>query len=1010
MLSNLLQGFDNWVAQKVQPRPQVRFQNTIRRAGQGLKKFGGEVAQVPLGFAKGISRILTGKHPQRKDIQVGPIPMPYYPPGIPPLQHISEEEKRFLEEEYIAEPANRPIYLNRKNLGQEIAQIPLGFAKGVGRIVSPERTRAIEESIQTKSFKPLQASFQKQGKELAQQYGGPEGAINLTLSFGPSAIKAPKVRFQALKNLIQPAETVVGRLSGQLKNVLTKTADIGEVEAAKRVSDLMKGSLNKLSRSERFNLFDSLEGRAKPLNEKVAKAFQITRTITDEIGQKAKDIGVQVRRKMTIEPPTKTIPETATMAKGTDPLAQEARKYKSAEEFTKAFQSEIKHGEYWHITDNPSFKINKELGPRDLSSLATGKMDKGKLMVTSDIGYWNAEFPSRKFAAKLDFSQVKPEDYYQVNRGFGNEFFVKDPSKVRVEKVIPIEQAIKEHSEFQKVLEGTIKSKSQLTDFYNKVVKEAETKLPTELTSLQRQKLNEGKAITGRFKVPFEPRANYYPHAQVMPDLLEGGLKTDIAENIVRLKIKPDLVSANVFIDDYKEFIKSGKKTDSLIKYMVETGQSKNAAEALNNLQRFRQRTIKRQGSLEYSREVDLPFYDPDPSRALPGFVASTSKRLEQIKAFGQGNEVINKLILDIRNSGGDADLARTATDKILNMINESATPGAKASRFLRTIQGFKLGLAAIPNSTQGVLNSLLYADLRGVAAGIKGLLTRSGREYAQRSGAALESVVREAGRETGALSKFLKLVGFSSTEQANRIVASNAGRSYGQRLFNTLIKSPDKVRPARILQELGIDVKKALQAGKLSEDDILMMGKKFSDITQFRSRPQDLPLFASTNTGKVFFQFKSFIYGQTRLLHKATIQEIANKNFGRATRNLLILSTIFPLIGEAIADIRSLITGRERKTKGLARYFEDIGQVGALGILSDTLQAGSYGRGTEFIAGPTFSDVGELINIAGGPNKGKNLGKFLTRKIPIVGSRLSQTFFPKKKETIPTGNLLKLR
>lgn len=908
VISNLLQGFDNWIAQKVQPRPQVRFQNTIRRAGRGLKKFGGEVAQVPL-----------------------------------------------------------------------------GFAKGIGRIVSSERTKAVEESIQAKSFKPLQASFQKQGKELAQQYGGPAGAMNLALSFGPSAIKAPKVRFQALKNLIQPAETVVGRLSGELKNVLTKTADVGEVEAAKRVSDLMKGNLNKLSRVERFNLLDSLEGRAKPLNEKVVKAFQITRTITDEIGQKAKDIGVQVRRKMTIEPPTKTIPEMATMAKGTDPLAQEAKKYKGAEEFKQMLKQQLdktgndifRGGNYaYHVSEHPNLTELK--GTKSIGGV-THAFGSGASLQRSGTVYM------------IDLSKLPPETINRAGNAMRISGDIPNNAIVNLGKKkvnVPFDIA---------------------TAFYNQAVK-AETKLPTELTSLQRQKLGEGKSITGRFKVPFEPRANYYPHAQIMPDMLEKGLKADVAENIVRLKIKPDIKTAEIFIDDYKEFIKSGKKTDSLIKYMVETGQSKNAAEALNNLQRFRQRTIKRQGSLEYSREVDLPFYDPDPSRALPGFVASTSKRLEQIKEFGQGNEVINKLILDIRNSGGDADLARTATDKILNMINESATPGAKASRFLRTIQGFKLGLAAIPNSTQGVLNSLLYADLRGVAAGIKGLLTRSGREYAQRSGAALESVVREAGRETGALSKFLKLVGFSSTEQANRIVASNAGRSYGQRLFNTLIKSPDKVRPARILQELGIDVKKALQAGKLSEDDILMMGKKFSDITQFRSRPQDLPLFASTNTGKVFFQFKSFIYGQTKLLHKATIQEIANKNFGRATRNLLILSTIFPLIGEAIADIRSLITGRERKTKGLTRYFENIGQVGALGILSDTLQAGTYGRGTEFIAGPTFSDVGELINIAGGPNKGKNLGKFLTRKIPIVGSRLSQTFFSKKKETIPTGNLLKLR
>jgi hypothetical protein len=38
-------------------------------------------------------------------------------------------------------------------------------------------------------------------------------------------------------------------------------------------------------------------------------------------------------------------------------------------------------------------------------------------------------------------SQVPKEMYYQVNRGFGNEFFVKDPSMARVVRVVPIKKA-----------------------------------------------------------------------------------------------------------------------------------------------------------------------------------------------------------------------------------------------------------------------------------------------------------------------------------------------------------------------------------------------------------------------------------------------------------------------------------------------------------------------------------------------------------------------------------------
>ena len=67
-------------------------------------------------------------------------------------------------------------------------------------------------------------------------------------------------------------------------------------------------------------------------------------------------------------------------------LAAEALKCSSFEEFERAFLGDIKHGTYWHWTDDPNFVIDPSKGPRDMSSLAAGKMDSGKLMVTSDLG------------------------------------------------------------------------------------------------------------------------------------------------------------------------------------------------------------------------------------------------------------------------------------------------------------------------------------------------------------------------------------------------------------------------------------------------------------------------------------------------------------------------------------------------------------------------------------------------------------------------------------------------
>ena len=69
-------------------------------------------------------------------------------------------------------------------------------------------------------------------------------------------------------------------------------------------------------------------------------------------------------------------------------LAAEARKTSSFEEFQRDFLGQIKHGTYWHLTDNPQFTIDPKLGPSDQSSIATGSMDVGKLMITSHLEHW----------------------------------------------------------------------------------------------------------------------------------------------------------------------------------------------------------------------------------------------------------------------------------------------------------------------------------------------------------------------------------------------------------------------------------------------------------------------------------------------------------------------------------------------------------------------------------------------------------------------------------------------
>ena len=148
-------------------------------------------------------------------------------------------------------------------------------------------------------------------------------------------------------------------------------------------------------------------------------------------------------------------------------LALEARKAPSFEEFKKDFLQEIKHGKYYHVTDNPNFSIDKLKGSRDMSSMGGGSFEPNTLMMTSDLDNWTDFYgKDRPFVVELDVSGVPREDYKQVNRGFGNEFFVKNADNVKIKNILPVDEAIKRDNVYRNVLDSQFKSDADLKRFY----------------------------------------------------------------------------------------------------------------------------------------------------------------------------------------------------------------------------------------------------------------------------------------------------------------------------------------------------------------------------------------------------------------------------------------------------------------------------------------------------------------------------------------------------------------
>lgn len=509
----------------------------------------------------------------------------------------------------------------------------------------------------------------------------------------------------------------------------------------------------------------------------------------------------------------------------------------------------------------------------------------------------------------------------------------------------------------------------------------------------------------GKPRKQFQRRANYFPHViRDVEALKSGRVREDVIENVVHIGAAPDAKAAGQMLDEYIGFVESDKRLGKLLDYLVASGQARNQADALAKMERMKART-KRQGTLEYSREVNLPFYDPDPARVLAPVMASQAIRLTQIAMFGQDDQLINREILAIQKAGGNSKLVREGVDRMLGRAMEADDAAARVSRFVRAVQSAKLGLAVIPNSFQGVMNSLVAADAPTVLLGLKRAVTSEGRRFAIQSGAAIEPVLSEAHRDLGGselITTYLKATGFSATEQWNRTLAANVGKAYAEKMLAKAKKGD--TRGTRLLNELlgKKAAAAALTRGSLQESDVLIAAKRFSDMTQFRARSEDMPGWASTPLGKVFFQFKSFAYNQARLMHRETVTALRNGETTRGLRTLFVLATVFPLQGEVVRLLREAIRGGEPKEyeSALAHYWDALAASGALGMLGEVLQASGWKRGLEFVAGPTASHAGDTMNLVGAladPDasdeaKEKAIQRYLRRHLPM-GQLLGRVF-----------------
>lgn len=557
----------------------------------------------------------------------------------------------------------------------------------------------------------------------------------------------------------------------------------------------------------------------------------------------------------------------------------------------------------------------------------------------------------------------------------------------------------KEMLNFTSVIQGTPGSRIPMNDKVDKVVK------------YWRKMANEMGIEWGMLKKDAESKfftlPNYFPHFTVPVDASKEMVDDMIAGAVARQQFVTEAKARRAW-KAYQSLITGKGNKEPLYDWIVKTGQAKNSKEAAEKMKEYiARRQEPRFGPFDYHRnEISLPFYDINPDRVIPQYFHGGYRRMEQFKMFGAPTEAypegkrVGKLLNRISAKDGDGDMARKVFRREAGINTEESTSklwGFMKPLHAQKIRNFevitKLGLAAVPNSSQSLLTAI-RTSLKSTGKAIKMAFkdAQGSEEYAMRVGVVNEALLRDiTSAATGGTSNWarnvLKYSGFSFIEKWNRIIAANAGKYYAEEIAGKLIKDPSNKRYFRQLFELNLNPKKILKEGGVAIEDLMRASDHVVNTTQFKSGALDLPLFFTSPEGKLLTQFKNYVFNYTKFMKDIVLGEARRGNYAPLTKAVVLM----PILGEGVKDIRGVLAGKPRTEQGLVRLAENYGAIGGVGIVYDLIKASTYGRTADFFMGPGLSDVFQLIQNTTKTFKGQpqQLQKQLIKNIPTVGPLL---------------------
>lgn len=411
----------------------------------------------------------------------------------------------------------------------------------------------------------------------------------------------------------------------------------------------------------------------------------------------------------------------------------------------------------------------------------------------------------------------------------------------------------------------------------------------------------------------------------------------------------------------------------------------------------------KKAGHIENLRTSELPesMREMNIVELFERYSNQVNRRLAHAEEWGLDWRGLEKRLKESGTEGGMGGILSNDIQEDLLRQAKGIRQASPSDDLVNNVLAFqavsKLGPTTTIMNTGQKLNDLIRQGVVPFFKGLRGSLKSENRSlYAASWVSQTRDYLQEvAGASAGGGTmlqrlpgKYLKGVGFTGTEEMNRIGSSVAGVNRAEQLA----RQTQSTRPgqaAKAWEELvqrrvtPDDVEEYLQTNSFSTQTKQAIGLRESQITQHATSASDLPAGWASPQARVLMQFKRFAYHQSRFLYKDVAKPAwkwmdsgGKKGDIRPMMRAMVAYSgggmTIATARDALRDMQTWALGakgrvdhRDYDNHPIGQMLKDMTYVGSFGIAGDAFERFSRGQGAGWVLGPTYSDTIDMTERA---------------------------------------------